>query len=127
VLALSDGRFVGRRGFVKGSQRDMGPSALLDLGGVQVAVISQRQQLLDPAQLDVLGVDLADVRTLVVKSRGHFRAAFDAFAPAQRIFEVDCPGLTTPKLASLPWKHMPRPVYPLDDDAVWQAPPVAPH
>ena len=49
VLALSDGRFVGRRGLVSGSQRDMGPSALLDLGGVRVAVISHRQQLLDPA------------------------------------------------------------------------------
>jgi microcystin degradation protein MlrC len=125
VLALSDGRFVGRRGFVKGTQRDMGPSVLLDLGGVQVAVISQRQQLLDPAQLDVLGVDLADVRTLVVKSRGHFRAAFDGFAPAERILEVDCPGLTTPNLASLGWKHMPRPVYPLDEDTAWLAPAVA--
>jgi microcystin degradation protein MlrC len=36
-----------------------------------VAVISQRQQLLDPAQLDVLGVDIERVRTLVVKSRTH--------------------------------------------------------
>ena len=67
---------TGRRGMVQGSQRQMGPSALLDLGGVQVAVISLRQQLIDPAQLDVLGIDLAQMRTLVVKSRGHFRAAF---------------------------------------------------
>jgi len=47
VLALSDGEFVGRKGLVKGSAQSMGPSALLDLGGVQVAVISRRQQLLD--------------------------------------------------------------------------------
>ncbi len=119
VLALSDGRFVGRRGMVKGSQHEMGPSALLDLGGVRVAVISKRQQLLDPAQLDVLGVDLASVRTLVVKSRGHFRAAFDEFAPRERILEVDGPGLTTPNLKTLPWTRMPRPVFPIDDDANW--------
>ena len=75
VVALSDGAFVGRKGLVKGSQQAMGPSALLDLGRVQVAVLSTRQQLLDPAQLEVLGVDLATVRTFVVKSRGHFRAA----------------------------------------------------
>jgi len=97
----------------------MGPSALLDLGGVQVAVISQRQQLLDPAQLDVLGVDLDQVTTLVVKSRGHFRAAFADFAPPERIFEVDCPGLTTPNLKTLPWRHLPRPIYPVDEDAAW--------
>ena len=121
VLALSDGRFLGRRGLVAGTRRDMGPSALLDLGGVRVAVISHRQQLLDPAQLDVLGVDLATVRTLVVKSRGHFRAAFEGFAPPERIVEVDAPGLTTPNLRTLPWRHLPRPMFPIDEDAVWHA------
>jgi microcystin degradation protein MlrC len=119
VLALSDGQFVGRKGMVQGSVREMGPSALLDLGGVQVAVISQRQQLLDPAQLVVLGVELSQVRTLVVKSRGHFRAAFDGFAPPERILEVDCPGLTTPNLKSLPWTRLPRPIYPIDEEATW--------
>lgn len=120
VLALSAGQFFGRRGLVAGTLREMGPSALLDLGGLRVAVISNRQQLLDPAQLDVLGVDLATVRTLVVKSRGHFRVAFEGFAPAERIVEVDCPGLTTPNLRTLPWQHLPRPVFPIDEDAVWQ-------
>ena len=119
VVALSDGAFVGRLGLVKGSARSMGPSALLQIGGVQVAVISERQQLLDPAQLDVLGVDLAQVKTLAVKSRGHFRAAFAGFAPADRILEVDCPGLTTPNLATLPWTRLPRPVFPIDADASW--------
>ncbi len=119
VLALADGLFVGRRGMVKGSQQDMGLSALLDLGGVRVAVISKRQQLLDPAQLEVLGVDLQTVRTLVVKSRGHFRAAFDEFAPPERILEVDCPGLTTPNLKTLPWTRMPRPIFPIDEHATW--------
>ncbi len=119
VLALSDGHFVGRRGMVSGSQQAMGPTALLDLGGVRVAVISQRQQLIDPAQLDVLGVDLGTVITMVVKSRGHFRAAFEGFAPPDRILEVDCPGLTTPNLATLPWTRLPRPISPLDPDLTW--------
>jgi microcystin degradation protein MlrC len=105
---------------VKGSQQDMGPSALIDLGGVRVAVISKRQQLLDPAQLEVLGVDLDKVHTLVVKSRGHFRAAFDDFAPPDRILEVDCPGLTTPNLKTLPWTRMPRPIYPIDEHTNWR-------
>lgn len=122
VLALSDGRFLGRRGLVAGTRREMGASALLDLGGIRVAVISHRQQLLDPAQLDVLGVDLATVRTLVVKSRGHFRAAFEGFAPPERVIEVDGPGLTTPNLRSLPWQHLPRPMYPIDEDVDWQPP-----
>ncbi len=67
----------------------------------------------------VLGVGLTQVRTLVVKSRGHFRAAFDDFAPPERILEVDCLGLTTPNLKSLPWRYMPRPIYPIDDHTTW--------
>jgi microcystin degradation protein MlrC len=100
---------------------------VLELGGVRVADISQRQQLLDLAQLDVLGVDLGTVRTRVVKSRGHFRAAFEGFAPADRILEVDCPGLTTPDLGTLAWRHLPRPIYPLDEDTRWEPPQAAGH
>ncbi len=119
VLAVSDGVFVGRQGLVKGTEHRMGLSALLQIDGVQVAVISVRQQLLDPAQLDVLGVDMSLVSTLVVKSRGHFRAAFEGFAPPARILEVDCPGLTTPNLATLPWTRLPRPVFPIDAQTLW--------
>ena len=125
VLALSDGQFVGRRGLVRGSSQSMGPSALLELGGVRVVVITHRQQLLDPAQLEILGVDVdspaSGVQTLVVKSRGHFRAAFEGFAPASRIVEVDGPGLTTPVLSRLSLTRIPRPAFPLDPDATWPA------
>jgi len=67
----------------------------------------------------MLGVDLVRVRSLVVKSRGHFRAAFDEVFADDRILEVDVPGLTTPVLSRVPWRRMPRPIYPLDPDARW--------
>lgn len=119
VLALSDGDFVGERGMTRGIAQSMGPSALLQLGGVKLVVVSLRQQLIDPGQLKALGEDLSQAVVLVAKSRGHFRAAFDGFAPPERILEVDCPGLTTPNLAQLPWTRLPRPVYPIDADALW--------
>lgn len=121
VLALSSGDFVGERGMTRGMAQRMGPSALLQLGGIRLAVVSLRQQLLDPAQLKTLGEDLSEAWVLVAKSRGHFRAGFDLFAPPQRIVEVDTPGLTTPNLASLNWTRLPRPVYPIDPDAAWSA------
>ena len=121
VLALSDGQFVGRRGLIKGVQAEMGLSARLEVGGVQVVVISKRQQLIDPAQLDALQVNLSQVRVLVAKSRGHYRAAFDEFTSTDRMIDVDCPGLTTPNLKQLPWTRMPRPIFPIDDDVNWSA------
>ena len=94
VLALSDGEFVGERGMTRGIAQRMGPSALLQLGGIKLAVVSLRQQLIDPGQLKALGEDLSQAAVLVAKSRGHFRAAFDDFAPPERILEVDDTGST---------------------------------
>jgi microcystin degradation protein MlrC len=119
VVALTDGRLVGRRGLGKGMSMDMGPSAALDLDGIIVVVISLRQQCLDPRQIESLGLDIAKARLVVVKSRGHFRDGFDEFFPAERIIEVDCPGLTSPALHNFAWTRLPRPVYPLDEHANW--------
>ena len=82
-------------------------------------VISKRQQLIDPAQLDALNVNLSGVRVLVAKSRGHYRAAFDEFTSTDRMLDVDCAGLTTPNLKQLPWTRMPRPIFPIDEDVTW--------
>lgn len=123
VLKLHDGPFVGRRGLIRGVASDLGRSALLDLGGIRVAVISLRQQCLDPMQLEVFGADiLSTARTLCVKSRGHFRAGFDEFTTPENIIEVDNPGLTSPNLANFDWQRLPRPVYPLDEDTTWTVP-----
>lgn len=119
VERLSDGAIVGRRGISAGRAIALGPTALLRIGGVQVVVVSQRRQLADPAMVEHLGIDLAAVRSLVVKSRGHFRAGFDEFFPNERIVEVDVPGLTTVVLSRVPWRHVPRPIWPLDPDVAW--------
>ena len=57
----------------------MGPSALLDLGGIQIVVITHRCQCMDPRQFESFGLDIAHARVVVVKSRGHFRGGFDEF------------------------------------------------
>ena len=122
VVKLSDGQYVGRRGVLKNVSADMGPSALLDLGGIQIIVISNRCQCMDPCQFEMFGLDIAQARTVVVKSRGHFRGGFDEFFKPEQIYEVDCPGLTSPVLANFTWTKLPRPVYPLDEETAWNPP-----
>ena len=122
VVALSDGAYTGRRGLNQGTLSSMGRSALLSVGGVDVVVISNRQQCMDPMQLEMFGVDVGAARTVVVKSRGHFRAGFDEFFAPEQILEVDCPGLTSPSLHTFEWTRLPRPVYPLDPETSWTPP-----
>ena len=122
VVKLSDGHYVGRRGVLRNVSADMGPSALLDLGGIQIVVITHRCQCMDPMQFEMFGLDIAQARVVVVKSRGHFRGGFDEFFKPDQIHEVDCPGLTSPILANFTWTKLPRPVYPLDEETDWTPP-----
>ncbi len=122
VEKLSDGKYVGRRGVLRNVSSDMGPSAVLDLGGIKVVVISNRCQCMDPMQFEMFGLDIAQARVVVVKSRGHFRAGFDEFFQPEQVYEVDCPGLTSPVLGNFRWTKLPRPVYPLDEETTWMPP-----
>src|SRR5262249_43494302 len=122
VLALSDGNCVGRRGIAAGRKISLGRSAALRMGGVTMIVISNRQQCADPIFFEMFGLDIAKARTVVVKSRGHFRGGFDEFFGDDQIVEVDCPGLTSPILSRFEWTRLPRPVVPLDEDVRWTPP-----
>ena len=122
VLKIRDGDCVGRRGFYAGRRMNLGTTALLDLGGVKVVVISIRTQCADPVFLEMMGVDIARARAVVVKSRGHFRAGFDEFFPSEQVIEVDAPGLSSPVLSRFEFKQLPRPVFPVDRDVQWRRP-----
>ena len=119
VVSLHDGSFIGKYGMVAGTTADTGPTAVLNLGGVTVICISKRQQCRSSDYLSAFGVDPTSCRSIVVKSRGHFRAGFQHLFPPERILEVDVPGLTSPNLANFNWRYLPRPVFPLDADASW--------
>lgn len=121
VLDLRDGPIIGKRGISAGHSINLGRMALLQVGGIQVVVIGVRQQAKDTEMFECFGIRIADARSVVVKSRGHFRAAFDLHFPDDRIVEVDVPGLTTPILTRVPYRNVPRPIYPLDPEMSWKA------
>jgi len=123
VLALSDGKCTGRRGLWAGRALNLGPTALLELDGrIKVVVASIRKQCAEPGFFEMFGLNIADARSVVVKSRGHFRAGFDEFFGPDQVIEVDAPGLTSPVLSRFDFKGLPRPVFPLDADTQWDGP-----
>ncbi len=119
VLALHDGNVVGEKGMTAGRRMVLGPSAALRIGGVRVVVISDRTQTADPVFFNMFGLDIAAARTVVVKSRGHFRAGFSPWFGPDDVYEVDTAGLTSPVHDRWPFKHLPRPNFPMDEATVW--------
>jgi microcystin degradation protein MlrC len=122
VAGVLDTPVTGRRGIYANNTLDIGKAAALTLDGITLVVLTHRYQCADPIFFEAFGLDIAAARVVVVKSRGHFRGGFDEFFRHDQVIEVDAPGLTSPILSRFPWRHMPRPVLPIDEDANWTPP-----
>jgi microcystin degradation protein MlrC len=113
VLSLSDGAFVNDGPMAKGVRTEMGPTAVLRIGAVEVIVISNRLQNTDLQVFLSQGIDPRKRRTLVVKSVHHFRAAY---APiAREVMIADSGALCTPDPKRHSYKRLRRPIWPLDE------------
>lgn len=119
VIALHQGDVTGRLGLLAGRRLKLGHCALLAIGGVKVVIISDRTQTADPILFEMFGLDIGAAHTVVVKSRGHFRAGFLPWFAAEQVFEIDTQGLTSPVLERWPLTRVPRPSFPLDADTAW--------
>lgn len=113
VLTLTDGGYVVRGPMLRGSRASIGRACLLRAGNVLVGVAEGRASVNDPAILETLGVDWRSLRLLALKVKGHFRAAFGGEVAA--IFDAEAPGAAPTDLAGVPYRRVPRPVFPLDD------------
>jgi microcystin degradation protein MlrC len=79
----------------------MGTAVLLESDGVYLLVNDQRSQLFDPSGFTQLGLDLGQMRIIVVKSSNHF---YDRFAPiASEVWHMKTPGAITPEFTSIPY------------------------
>ena len=80
VAKLGDGRFLCTGPNQGGRHMDLGPMALLTIGGVSVVTASARAQAADQEIFRHLGVEPAEQKILVLKSTVHFRAHFQPIA-----------------------------------------------
>jgi microcystin degradation protein MlrC len=113
VRLISDGRWTGRaRGYNTGVETCMGRAVVLDVGKIRLLVAERSAMTVDPELFRSHGIEPATMRIVVVKSPNGFRAAYQEIA--RKTILVDTPGVSTPKLRTLPYRHVPRPIYPLD-------------
>lgn len=115
VKIISDGRWVARaRGYNTGITTCMGRTVVLEAGQVFLLIAERSSMTVDPELFRSHGIDPVYCKIVVVKSPNGFRAAYAPIAKA--MFVVDTPGVSTANLRTLPFRRVPRPIYPLDRD-----------
>jgi microcystin degradation protein MlrC len=114
LLRLSDGAYTGDGPMVGGLRLTFGPSAVIQVDGVEILVVTVPGQMLDLQQFRAFGIDPAAKRVVALKSMQHFRAAFEPIAG--KVIVCDSGALCTARYEVLPYKNVPRPIYPLDRD-----------
>ncbi|MFT3816798.1 MAG: M81 family metallopeptidase [Rubrivivax sp.] len=90
----------------------MGDCALVETGGVEIALISLRNQAMGTDLFTQLGCELAAKRVIVVKSSQHFYASFSKVA--RHVIYLGAPGSVTLDITTLPYTKVRRPKWPLD-------------
>jgi microcystin degradation protein MlrC len=96
----------------EGSEVRLGPTAVLAIGDIRVAVRTHPSFEWDTGQFAAFGLELRHAALVFVKSPSHFRVAF---APhAARVLIADTPGPTCGNMRRLRLERVTRPLWPLD-------------
>jgi microcystin degradation protein MlrC len=104
VKTLSDGEYRNSGPMWTGVAGHLGRAALVHIDGTELILCERPNGAWDPAVFTTLGVDLHTKSVIVSKSQ---------------IVVVDGEGWGTTNYARLPFKHIHRPIFPLDDQVAF--------
>lgn len=115
---LTDGRFDlenerSHLASLVGRHVDMGPSAVVRCGGIHILLTTHKTPPMDLGQLRSQGMVPEELYMIGIKVAVSHKAAYDPILAAS--FYVDTPGLGSSDLRRFPYRHLRRPMRPLDD------------
>jgi microcystin degradation protein MlrC len=89
-------------------------TVVLVLGNNNRIILTQHlMQITDTNIFEPLGIPFDELDIIVLKSRVHFRRGYHETGIAGAIFEVDAPGWGPADLTTLPYKNIPKDIYPV--------------
>jgi microcystin degradation protein MlrC len=117
LVSISDGHYVGDGPILGGLHRSYGPSAVLRVDDIEILIVTIAKQILDLQQFKSFGIEPERKGVIALKSMQHFRAAFEPIAG--QVVVCDSGALCTLHYERLPYRNVPRPIFPLDRDTSW--------
>jgi microcystin degradation protein MlrC len=112
VKIVSDGKYIRKGPMSPGGESNMGRTVVLQVSGIDIIITSERHYMTDLQGYRSLNIEPTDKKVIVIKGSSHFTASHGPIA--KDIIFLDTPGLNTGRLASMPFKKLRRPIFPLD-------------
>ena len=113
VKTLTNGEWVVNGPMYTGVKVNMGHTAVLDTGKVQIVIVSNHHEPWDIGVFTSVGIQPQFHKYILLKSRIHYRAGFEKIP--KHTLTLDGEGVTTSDNNVLNFKNINRPIYPLDD------------
>jgi microcystin degradation protein MlrC len=98
------------------SRISMGESVAIRVAGVDVVLTTERSQSFSQDLFTQVGIDVLDRKAVFLKSVNHFMASFGPVAA--KVLYVDGGGPLRRDYSKLPYRHIRRPIWPIDADPV---------
>ncbi len=112
VTRLGDGRFRYAGGIWDGIEGNMGPSAVLNIGAIQVLIATYATYDWMDEQFSAMHMDPSAAKFIVAKNPMNYRQAYGALAKAS--FVLATPGPTPATIRHVAYQRLQRPYFPLD-------------
>jgi len=117
LVSKSDGQFEledrhSHLASMSGSHFDMGPSAVVRHRGVTILLTTRKTPPMDLAQWRSQGIAPEELAVIGVKAAVAHRQAYNPIASVQ--FTVETPGPCSSNLQQFPFRHIRRPIFPLE-------------
>ena len=112
VKLISEGRYKATVPMSRGLTMNMGTTAVLSVGSVDIVVVSRHVEPFDPGCFRSLGIEPTERRYLMLKSRIHYRTGFKPLV--KEVVECAGLGVCTSDYSEVTFEHVRRPIFPLD-------------
>lgn len=113
VKCLSDGEFVMYGPQTRGVVRNMGRTALIRTGKLNVVIAERGRYEGDRGFYRIVGIEPELMDVVDIKACTSFRAGYAPIAAA--IYNAETPGAASPVLKLLPYEKRPKPLYPFEE------------
>lgn len=112
VENITDGVFTIEGPMQTGLQVNLGRSVLFDIRDAKILICEQRWEPYDPGCFTQAGIDVRQVKYILIKSRQHFRATFEEIG--KHIVLAAGPGVCSSDYSQFEFRNLNRPIYPID-------------